>query len=115
MKEILILSILFSVGFIIFIVFLIYKQQLKEQYSLLWLLFGISIIILSCNPSWLEIISRWLNVAYAPSLLFLVGIVFCLILILHLTIVISKLSERVTRLTQEFALQNNELQKNKEG
>lgn len=106
MKEILVLAILFSISFIILIIFLIYKQKLKEQYSLLWLLLGISMIILSCNPSWLDTMAQWLNIIYAPALLFLVGIIFCLILILHLTIAISKLSDQIIRLTQEIALQN---------
>ena len=58
-----------------------------------------------------------LGVKYAPSLLFLVGILVCLMLILHMTVIVSRLAERVIRLTQELGLMRHELEKyeNKNG
>lgn len=99
-----------SVVFLLIVFHLIRKKHLREQYSLLWLLFGLAMTILSIGTSWLEWLAEQFDVKYAPALLFLVGIIFCLVLILHLTVVVSKLSERVVRLTQETGLLRSELE-----
>lgn len=99
-----------SIAFVLILLYFIRKRYLKEQYSLLWLLFGISMIILSFSSKWLDTVADFFNVKYAPSLLFLLGILFCLFLILHLTVIVSKLSDRVVRLTQEIGIMRNELE-----
>jgi hypothetical protein len=100
-----------SIVFVLIVLHLIRKKHLREQYSLWWLLFGLAMIVLSVGTSWLEWSARLFGVQYAPALLFLVGIIFCLILILHLTVVVSKLTERVVRLTQEAGLLRHELER----
>lgn len=93
---------------------LVRRRRLKEQYALLWIAFGVIMIILSLNTTWLNGLARLLNVYYAPSLLFFFGILFCLLLIIHLTVVISKLSDRVVRLVQEVSMLKKELEERKE-
>jgi len=108
MEIVQMLSMVLSIIFVLVVLHLIRKKYLREQYSLLWLLFGLSMIVLSIGTSWLEWLAHLVDVKYAPALLFLVGIIFCLVLILHLTVVVSKLTERVVRLTQEMAILKNE-------
>lgn len=71
-------------------------------------------LVLSIKTSWLEWMAEAVNVFYAPSLLFLVGIVLSFLLILHLTVVVSKLTERIIVLTQEIGLIRNELEKHEQ-
>ncbi|BCJ86415.1 DUF2304 domain-containing protein [Effusibacillus dendaii] len=97
-------SLLFSVGFIVVVLDLVRRQRLKEQYSLLWLLVGIGLLVVSSNTVVLEWTARMLDIKYAPAVLFLLGLIFCFALILHLTVVISRLSDRVLRLTQELTV-----------
>ncbi|GAW29470.1 DUF2304 domain-containing protein [Carboxydocella sp. ULO1] len=115
MKNILIFSFTISVIFMIIIFDLIRKKLLKEQYALLWLFFGSIMIILSTNSVWLDFMARVLNVMYPPSLLFLFGILVCLFLILHLSLVVSRQSERIVRLTQEIGILRHEIEKRKDG
>lgn len=98
------LSILFSAAFLLTILELVRRQKLKEQYSLLWILMGILLLIISMNVRLVEKLAGWLNIEYAPALLFLFGLLFCFVFILHLTIVISKLNQQVLRLTQEVTI-----------
>jgi hypothetical protein len=98
------LSALFCLGFLVVTAELIRRRRLQEQYALLWLLLGCVMTGFSLFPQLLERIARTVRIAYAPSLLFLIGLLFSLAIILHLTIVISKLHRRVTRLIQELAL-----------
>jgi hypothetical protein len=112
-NVILALALAISIGILLVILYFVRNRVLKEQYALLWLGFGVIMILLSVNSTWLNVLARLFGVYYAPSLLFLFGIIFCLLLILHLTIIISKLSDRVVRLVQEVSLLKKEIQ-NKE-
>ncbi|KIL41196.1 hypothetical protein SD70_09265 [Gordoniibacillus kamchatkensis] len=102
--NIYLLSALFCLVFLFATVELIRRRKLQEQYALLWLLLGFVMAGFSLFPQLLERISRAVHIVYAPSLLFLIGLLCSLVLILHLTIVISRLHRRVTRLIQELAL-----------
>jgi len=94
----------FSLSFVFVSIELIRRQKLQEQYALLWLTLGVLMTAFSLFPHLLQWLSQAIRVYYAPSLLFAVGLLFSLLFILHLTIVISKLQRRLTRLVQEVAL-----------
>lgn len=108
MQRVHIISLALSISIFVVVLRLIQKRYLREQYSLLWLLFGVVLFALSINTRWLDWLAQVAGVYYSPSLLFLIGIIICLMLILHLTVVVSKLTERVVRLTQELSLLRNE-------
>ncbi|PRR70676.1 DUF2304 domain-containing protein [Neomoorella humiferrea] len=109
------LSILFSGVFLIITLGLVRKKHLKEQYSLMWILVAALMFLVSLNPSVVETAARWLDVKYAPSMLFLFGLVFAFVLTLHLTVVVSRLSEKVVHLTQEVALLRHEVYRHDPG
>jgi hypothetical protein len=98
------ISILFSITFLAVVITLVRKNKLQERYSLLWILMGIILLILSISPIFINTIAKWLDIKNPPSLLFLFGLVYLIIYNLHITTVISKQSEKITRLTQEVAL-----------
>lgn len=104
-------SLLFSVGFILVVLDLVRRQRLKEQYSLLWLFVGAGLVIVSSNTAVLEWLAAMLDIKYAPAVLFLLGLIFCFALILHLTVVASRLSDRVLRLAQELTVLKAELER----
>jgi hypothetical protein len=98
------LAVTFCLMFIFITVELIRRRKLREEYALLWLTLGFVMALFSFFPELLNEVSKLVRIYYAPSLLFLVGLLFSLVFIMHLTIVISKLQRRVTRLVQEVAL-----------
>ena len=98
------LSIAFSVIFLLIVVELVRKNKLSEKYSLLWILFGFTILILSISPVSIEKISALIDIKYAPSVLFVFGLLFLIVYSLQITIVLSKQSKRIIRLTQEITL-----------
>jgi len=97
-------SAIFCLTFVFITVELIRRRKIDERYALLWVLLGGLMMVFSFFPGLLDRISGMLHVHYAPSLLFLIGMIFSLMFILHLTMVISKLHRRLTRLVQEVAL-----------
>lgn len=89
---------------------LIRRQKIDERYAILWLLLSLFMLAFSGFPGLLNSLSRLVHVDDAPPLLFLIAMVFTLIFIMHITIVISRLHRRLTRLTQELALMKAELE-----
>lgn len=108
MISVYLLSVIFSVTFLYIVIDLVRRKKLKEQYSLLWMMVSIILLVFSLKRQNLEWVANVLSIKYAPALLFLFGLIFCFILILHLTIVISNQSERLIKLTQEFSLLNSD-------
>jgi hypothetical protein len=102
-------TIVLSLFFVLSVVELVRRGKLREQYSLLWLGFGLILLILSASKRLLGILAKWFGVYYAPSLLFLFGLLFAFALILHITVVISRQTDRVIRLTQELAITQHRL------
>ncbi len=98
-------------GTLLFIVIeLIRRGRLKERYSLLWLLAGVVLLLLSSSRNALEFLSRHVGIFYPPSFLFLIAFLFLLLITLHFSVVISGLSDKSKELAQEIALLRQELQ-----
>lgn len=90
------------------------QNILDARASILWL-FVLSIIAFLClNRSLIEWLALKLDVSYAPSILFLFGLLFVLIMLFDLTRRMSKLSFQLIRLTQEHALLKTKLSSKEE-
>lgn len=106
-------SIGFSILFLIIIIREIKKGNLLEKYSLFWIFFSIIMIVISANLRLLNLLSRMLHIYYAPSVLFLLGLLFIILYCFHLTLIISKQSENIVKLTQEVAILKNMMESSK--
>lgn len=93
-----------SLMFLFITLYFIKRRLLSAQYSLLWILVSVIMIILSLNKSIIEWVADFVNIKYPPAFLFLMGILFCFSLILKMTLIISDSQDKITRLTQEIAI-----------
>jgi len=90
---------------------LIRSRRLKERYALLWLATGVVLLVLSVWRGGLNTIARWLGVTgYPPAVLFAVGILFVILVLLHYSTVISRLSDENVTLAQRLALLEQRLE-----
>src|SRR5919201_4075196 len=84
---------------------LIRSRRLRERYALLWLLTGVVLFALSLWRDGLNTIAGWFGVqTYPPAILGAVGALFILLVLLHYSTVISRLSDQNTILAQRLAL-----------
>ncbi len=84
---------------------LVRSRRLRERYALLWLLTGIVLVALSAWRGGLNTIAAWLGVrGYPPAVLFAVGLLFVILVLLHYSTVISRLSDQNVILAQRLAL-----------
>ena len=89
---------------------LIRSRRLRERYSLLWLLTGTVLFALSLWRDGLNTIAGWFGVtSYPPAILGAVGALFILVVLLHYSTVISRLSDQNTILAQRLALLEQQL------
>jgi len=85
------------------------RRRLQERYALLWLLTGVVILGLALWRDALGLVSDAMGIAYPPSALFVLGSLFILVVLLHYSTVISKLSEQNITLAQRLALLESKL------
>ena len=94
-----------SVLLILVVLELIRGRRLKERYALLWLATGLVLLVLSAWRDGLNTIAGWLGVTSTPvAVLFAVATLFILLVLLHYSTVISKLTDENVELAQRVAL-----------
>jgi hypothetical protein len=104
-----------SVILILIVLELIRGRRLKERYALLWLVTGLVLLVLSAWRGGLNTIAGWLGVrGYPPAVLFAVGLLFVILVLLHYSTVISRLSDQNVVLAQRLALLETKLEERSE-
>jgi hypothetical protein len=83
---------------------LVRRRALMERYALLWLLAAVVLVVLAVWRGLLTSISRDLDIYTPVNALFAAGFVFVVALLLHFSMVISRLSEQNKTLAQRLAL-----------
>ncbi|MDB5243042.1 MAG: hypothetical protein JWP57_3667 [Spirosoma sp.] len=104
-----ILSLTGALLFLFFIARLIVNGKLREEYSFIWIVCTIILIVFSIWRKGLEKISLMLGVYYPPSLIFLAAIFVIIIFLVHLSVVNSSMQQSVKELTHEIAFLKKEL------
>ncbi len=103
-----IFSIIASISLLILVLYLIYKQKLKEQYAFLWMILAVGILLSAIFSSSLDKWATFFGVYYAPSLLFVFAFLIVLLVLIQMSVVISKLKDSIKTLTQEMSLLKQE-------
>ena len=101
-------AIVVSVLFILFIINLVRRGKLDEKYSILWLIFGIIILVVAIFPESIIGVASWFEVYYPPALLLLFGVIVVGAYIVHITVVITKQNKMIIKLTQELGILKEE-------
>jgi hypothetical protein len=92
-------------GFVFIVVFeLVRRRYLMERYALLWLGAAVVLGVLAIWRGLLTSLSADLHIYTPANSLFAAGFVFVIALLLHFSMVISRLSEQNKTLAQRLAL-----------
>jgi hypothetical protein len=83
---------------------LIRRKHLMERYAILWLLAGITVLVLALWKGLLTTLSHAAGISYGPSALFAVTFLFVLGMLVQFSTTISRLSDQNTMLAQRLAL-----------
>ncbi|MCX6122172.1 MAG: DUF2304 domain-containing protein [Ignavibacteriales bacterium] len=104
-------AIIGSISIFLFVIELIRKKRIREQYSLLWFFFGIVFIVLSIWEEGLARIAHFIGIAYPPAALLLILVIAIFLILIQFSVIISRLSDKNDKLVQEVALLKGEIEK----
>jgi hypothetical protein len=102
-----------AIGVLIFE--LVRRKHLMERYAILWLLAAVTLLVLAVWKGLLTTLSHAVGIYYPPAALFAVAFLFVLVMLIHFSVTISRLSDQNTMLAQRLALLQQRLEQQAEG
>lgn len=106
-----IFAIIICIGVFVFIIDMVRRRKLREEYSVLWLATSVIMFVLVIKYEWLESLTRFIGAGLPTSTLFIGSIVFLMLISVQFSIKISKLTNQVKSLVQDNTLLRSELEK----
>jgi len=101
LQYVFIIAVVFFFGIIIFF---LRKNAFSLKYTLLWLISGLIMLLVSIFPGILVFISKIFGFQVASNALFTLMLGFFLIILLSLTSIVSRQTEKIKTLAQTIAL-----------
>lgn len=95
---------IFAIVALMYIGNLVRTKRLELKYALVWFAVGIMLLVFDLAPGFLQWLTNLLGIELPINMLFFLGFGFVLLIILTQTVVISNLTRKTKRLTQEVAL-----------
>jgi hypothetical protein len=99
-----VVAIIAAAALLVVLLDLVRRRRLLERYALLWLFSAAVLLALAIWRDLLADISDLIGVAYPPNALFLIAFGFVLVLLLHFSIAVSRMSDQIKVLAQRLAL-----------
>ena len=105
-----IFALIVCIGVVIFIIDMVRRRRLREEYSVLWLTTSVIMFVLVIKYDWLESITKYIGAGLPTTTLFIGSIVFLMLISVQFSIKISKLTNQVKDLVQDNTLLRSELE-----
>jgi Mg2+/citrate symporter len=97
-------AIIISIATFLVVMELIRRRRLREEYAFLWVLTTVGMMLLATWYGLIEWITQFIGAVAVTTTLFLFALLFLLLISVHFTTVISRLTVQVRRLAQELAI-----------
>jgi hypothetical protein len=89
---------------------LVRRKRLMERYAILWLVAGVTVLVLATAQGAIQKLAHDAGVSYTPSALFAISFLFVLVMLVQFSMTISRLSDQNTALAQRLALLQQRLE-----
>lgn len=89
---------------------MIRQRKLELKYALSWLIAIAFVLVMDCCPILLVKVAGFLGIWDPVNMIFFLGFCFSLVIIFILTVTLSRMSERVRKLTQAVALNEEKIE-----
>ena len=103
-----IITIIGAVGVLLIVLDLVRRRKLKEEYSVLWVVTALVVLVLAIWYDLLTSITSLVGATAPASTIFFFGLLFFLVLMLHFSVRISTLERRLTELIQDVGINDVE-------
>lgn len=102
--QIKIFGLLASAILVIYIIDLVRKKKLREEYSFIWFVIGLSMIIFLLRFDLIMALTEFLGVLSPNNVIFFFSILFLFVIALQFSVKISNLTNQIKILAQENTL-----------
>jgi hypothetical protein len=109
-----IVSIIGALGLLVVVLEMVRRRRLLERYALLWLFSALVILALAIWRNALEQVAKAVGIYSPPNALFFIALGFVLLLLLHFSSAVSRLSDQSKVLAQRQAIIEQQLRRLKE-
>jgi hypothetical protein len=106
-----IVAIIGALGLFVVVLEMVRRRRLLERYALLWLLSALVILGLAVWRGALEQVSSAVGIYSPPNALFFIALGFVLVLLLHFSAAVSRLSDQSKVLAQRQAILEHQLRR----
>jgi len=109
--KIQLVSILVTAGMFAVVFELLRRKRLMERYALLWLFASAVLLALALWKGLLTTLAHAIGIYYPPSALFVFAFGFILVMLLHFSLVISRLADQNKVLAQKLSLMQQRVER----
>jgi hypothetical protein len=99
-----IFALIIGIGIFVMILEMVRRRRLEEEYSFLWLVIGLGIVVLVLWQNFLEWLTHLIGAVAPTTTIFIFGLVIMVMINLHFSVKITKLSRQVKELAQQVAI-----------
>jgi hypothetical protein len=97
-------AVLATLTLLILVFDLVRRRRLLERYALVWMAVTVLLLILSAWAGLLNRVADAIGISYPPSALFAAAFGFVIVLLLHFSVAVSRLTDQSKLLAQRVAL-----------
>ena len=99
-----IFAVLLALSLLAFIFDLVRRRRLREEYSWLWVLAGVMILVMAAWGGALEVVTKLTGAVVPLTAVTVLGILFLMAVCIHLCTKLTEVNQQVKRLAQEVAI-----------
>ena len=99
-----IIAVALSSILLIYVLYLVRRRRLREEYTPIWVAMAILMTIVSLRLDLLRLVTRWIGAWTPSSTLFFLGQLFLVLICLNYAIRLSRHTTQLKQLAQEAAL-----------
>ncbi len=100
-----------AVGLALYVLDLVRRRRLSEEYSLLWLVCSVAVALLGFSTPVLTFVTHALGILGESSTVFAAGLAFAVAMLLFLSLKLSRMGLENHALTRELALLRHEVER----
>ena len=104
-----VLALITTFIFLIFVVSLIIKGKLREEYSFFWFFLGIILLTLSTCRTCVDKVGGYFGVYSPINLTFAALIFLAFVYLLYLSVILSRQKNKIKELSQEIGILSNKI------
>ena len=105
------IAVALAVAVLLFVLELVRRRKLREEYSVLWVLTSVALLVLALQQNLILHLTALIGAVQSTSTLFFGALVFLMMIALQFSVRLSKLTQRNKALAQRIALMQEELER----